>query len=105
MVEHREVHSKQKLITPAVRRMKIDVFIFVATGLDPNVTPATEVNNLLDTIDPTSGGVLAPSINGRQTLGNLVTDCYIDGDIVKAPGDFDGSGVLIIPVEVVFMQP
>lgn len=105
MIEHEEDHAKQKMITPAVRVMNIDVYIFISTGLDPNAVPITDLNNLIDTIDPSSGGVLKPGSNGQQTLGGLVTNVYIDGKIIKVPGDLDGNGVAIIPLKVVFMQP
>lgn len=105
MLEHKETHQKQKLITPAVRTMDIDVYIFIASGLNPNATPITQLNNLIDAIDPTNGGVLAPGPNGQQTLGGLVTNVYIDGDIEKVPGDLDGNGVAIIPLKVIYMTP
>lgn len=104
-VEHREQHVKKQLITPAVRTLDIDVFIFINAGQDPNITPVSVLNPLIDAIDPTSGGCLAPDRNGRQTLGGLVTDCYIDGEIIKPPGDQNGIGMAVIPVKVVFMQP
>jgi len=102
-VEHKESHVKGKNITPAVRTMDVDVYIFLATGLDPNVYPITEINTLIDAIDPNSGGVLAPGHTGLQTLGGLVTNCYIDGGIIKVPGDLDGLGVAILPIKIIFM--
>lgn len=104
MIEHKETHIKQKLITPAVRMLNVDVYLFIADGQDQNKYPIIALNNLIDAIDPSSGGVLAP--NGgqsQQTLGGLVTNVYIDGDIIKVPGDIDGLGVAIIPLKVVFM--
>lgn len=103
MIEHNEHHIKQKLITPAVRTLDVDVYLFIASGLDPHATPITDLNNLVDAIDPTSGGVLAPGLDGRQTLGGLVTDCYLEGEIIKVPGDLDGQGVAILPIKVVYM--
>lgn len=105
LIEHKETHVKGKLITPAVRTIDYDAYIFIASGLDPNAVPITELNNLIDAIDPTNGGVLAPGLNGQQTLGGLATNCYIDGEIIKVPGDLDGNGVAIIPIKVVYMEP
>lgn len=104
-VEHKETVVKGKLITPAIRTLHIDVWIYIAIGTDPNAVPITTLNNLIDAIDPNNGGVLKPSpMNGRQTLGGLVTDCYINGDIIKTPGDIgNGMGAAIIPLEVVYM--
>lgn len=104
-VEHKEMHAKGKLITPAYRVLQIDVWIYIAVGTDQNATPITTLNNLIDAIDPNSDGVLKPSpMNGRQTLGGLVADCYINGEVVKVPGDIgNGMGAAIIPIEVVYM--
>ena len=103
MVEHKETHVKAKLITPAIRTLEIDVYIFISTGLDPNAVPIIALNNLVDAIDPSTGGVLSPGVNSQQTLGGLVTNCYIDGQIIKVPGDFDGQGVAIIPIKIIYM--
>lgn len=101
VIEHREMHKKGDLMTPAVRTIMYDVYIFANTGVDPNVIPITELNGYLDSIDGNSGGVLAPNpLTNKQTLGGLVYDCYIEGDIVKVPGDLDGEGILLIPVKV-----
>jgi hypothetical protein len=104
MTIHKETHAKGKNITPAVRTLDVDVYIFINTGLDPNLIPETVLNNLIDKIDPETGGVLAPlSGSSQQTLGGLVTNVYIDGDVVRVSGDLDGQGVAIIPIKVVYM--
>lgn len=103
MYEHKETHVKSKQITPAVRTLDVDVYIFIAAGLDPNATPISQLNNLIDAIDPTTGGVLSPFPGSQQTLGGLVTNVYIDGEILKTPGDINGLGVAVIPVKVVYM--
>ena len=103
MYEHKETHVKAKQITPAVRTLEVDVYIFIATGQDPNYTPITDLNNLIDAIDPTTGGVLSPFPNTQQTLSGLVTNVYIDGEILKTPGDINGLGVAVIPIKVIYM--
>ncbi len=102
-VEHEEEHVRGKQLIPAIRTLMVDVYLFISTGMDPKAVPITTLNNLIDAIDPVSGGVLTPNDHGRQTLGGLVTDCYIEGKITKVPGDLDGQGVAIIPIKVVFM--
>jgi len=104
MVTHKETHVKGKLITPAVRTLDIDVYLFIDTGLDPNSVPDTDLNTLIDAIDPETGGVLAPAPgSSQQTLGGLVTNVYIDGEVIRVPGDLDGQGVAILPLKVVYM--
>lgn len=104
LTEKPETHLKEKKISPAGRTLEAEVWIYIDTGLDQNTVPITVMNPLIDAIDPTSGGVLAPSYNGKQTLGGLVYDCFIDGQIIKVPGDLDGQGVAIIPIKIVFHQ-
>lgn len=105
MVEHEEEHVRGKQLVPAIRTLMVDVYLFISTGMDKNSVPIITLNNLIDAIDPVSGGVLKPGFNGKQTLGGLATDCYIEGKITKVPGDIDGQGVAIIPIKVIFMQP
>jgi hypothetical protein len=104
LIEIPENHRKQNLITPAVRTLSYDAYVFISDGLNQQTTPISTLNDIIDAIDPTSGGVLKPSnANGKQTLGGLVTDCYIEGEVVKVPGDLDGKGVAIIPIRVLYM--
>jgi len=36
----------------------------------------------------------------RNTLGNLVHKCFINGRIFKDPGDIDGQGLILIPIRI-----
>lgn len=36
----------------------------------------------------------------RNTLGNLVHHCFIQGRIFKDPGDIDGQGMLTVPIKL-----
>ncbi len=104
MLEHKEIHSKNRNATPAIRTLLVDVWIYISLGADPNEVPITNLNTLIDAIDPNSGGVLKPDIHGKQTLGGLVAECYINGEIIKVPGDIgNGLGAAVIPIEVIFM--
>jgi hypothetical protein len=104
LIEPKEKHKRGDLITPPVRDIMYEAYIFIGDGVNPaaSVTPITTVNNILDSIDPAQGGVLKPeAMSNRQTLGGLAHDCFIEGDIDKVPGDLDGQGVLIIPITVI----
>jgi len=77
--------------------MNADLYIYTAPGMDSGITPISILNPLLDAID----AALAPSrATGRQTLGGLVSHCWIDGKIMKDPGDIDGDGIAVIPVKI-----
>lgn len=104
LTELKETHVRQELQTPTVRSIMYHAFIYINDGANkaPIVTPITTLNNILDSIDPRYGGVLKPDvISNRQTLGNLVYDCYIEGEPEKMPGDLDGQGLMTIPIKVI----
>jgi hypothetical protein len=77
--------------------MNVDLYIYTAPGNDSGVIPISILNPLVDAVD----AALKPSIvTRRQTLGGLVSHCYIDGKIMKDPGDIDGDGIAVIPVKI-----
>jgi hypothetical protein len=43
------------------------------------------------------------SPSGRQTLDGLVFHCFIDGKILKGPGDIDGDGIAVMPMKILAM--
>jgi|SRR5665213_1526842 len=102
LIDDDEDHKRASDAPPAVRTITCAAWIFTDTGQDPNATPATILNNIIDSIDPNSGGVLMPSQfqNGRLTLGNLVYDCWIEGKITKDPGVLGGNGFAHIPISI-----
>lgn len=106
--EEKESHERSNHPTPAVRTLRYMVYIFTqadpSLGSDCTNVPVTQLNDLFDLIDPVQGGILKPNdtMQNRQTLGGLVYDCYIEGQVVKVPGDLDNQGVLIFPVKVIF---
>lgn len=82
---------------PAKVTLEADIIIYTNAGLDPNVIPATELNQLIDAVD----AVLAPDpVTEKQTLGGLVSHCWIEGQILVVPGDTDGIGLAMIPVKM-----
>jgi hypothetical protein len=104
LLDDDEQHTRGKQLVPAVRETVFECLVFISAGLDPNAVPSATLSNLIDVIDPVSGGVLKPGINGRQTLGGLVTDCYIEGKVIKAPGDISGLGAARIPIKVIWVR-
>lgn len=96
MYEPDDMYSLGNQYTQVVE-MNVDLFIYTAPGMDSGVTPVSIMNPLLDAIDT----ALKPSpINNRQTLGGLVSHCWIDGKVMKDPGDIDGDGIAVIPVKI-----
>lgn len=99
-----EKHVREKMPSPARRILEYIAWVYINVGLDLNTIPMTTLNNIIDTIDPVTGGVLKPNDlqQNRQTLGGLVYDCYIEGELPKVPGDVDGIGGMRIPIKVIF---
>jgi hypothetical protein len=83
--------------TPQKVTLKADIFIYTNAGKDPNVIPATILNNLVDAVN---AAIAESPVTGRQTLGGLVSHCWIEGDAMIDPGDIDGDGVAILPVRI-----
>lgn len=82
---------------PEAVTIEADIFIYVDAGKDPGVIPASILNSLIDAVDT----ALAPNhLTGMQTLGGLVSHCWIEGKIMKDTGDLDGDGVAVIPVKI-----
>lgn len=104
LTKPKEKHVRQDLRTPAIRTLQFEAFIYINDGSNKaaTVTPMTSLDNIADAIDPRTNGVLAPEvISNRQTLGGLIYDCYIEGEIIMVPGDMNGQGVMVIPILVI----
>jgi hypothetical protein len=74
----------------------VTLFVYTDVGMDPDVVPSIVMNNCLDAID----AVLVPDYNECCTLGRLVSSVRIVGDIIKVPGDLDGKGLAVIPLQI-----
>ncbi len=99
LVEHSESRLNTLRGTPGKLQLVAQIFLYVKTT-DTEVIGGQLLNNLLDAIEL----VLAPAdpkVN-VQTLGGLVDRCWINGTIIKDPGDIDGQGLAIIPINILF---
>jgi hypothetical protein len=98
--------SSDEYGVPPVREQQFHALIYTDVGTDKTAVPADVGDDLLDIIDT----ALAPSPTdqlmngGRQTLGGLVYDCRIEGDIELAPGDVQGKGIFMVPIRVILKQ-
>ena len=86
--------------------LRVKAIIFLSASADLMVAPVQDIDNLLDAID----AALAPStgmdkVTGRQTLGNLVYNCRIEGEVIKASGDLDGISLLVVPINITIGSP
>lgn len=99
--EHAETVSQATRMPPR-RTLTAEWYVYQRIGKDPAAIPATENNNILDAIE----AVFVPTFadpgfpDQRLTLGGLVHHCWIDGNILKVPGDIDGDGLLVVPIHM-----
>jgi hypothetical protein len=91
---------KADTATPAVVAISFDFFLYINAGEDPNTTPDTQLNTLLDAIEAAIGNV--PGI--PQTLGGLVHSCWLEGTVHRAPGYINGQGLALFTVRVLVPQ-
>ena len=100
MLKTGEVRGRQ---TEGLSTLTINahVFIYLSAGMDPEVTPDTAMNALLDSVDAAVAPSGADILNGnRQTLGGLVSHCYPLGPVFIDTGDVDGKAIAAIPFQI-----
>lgn len=79
------------------RTLHAEWWVYHKAPEDPDEAPSTFSNLMMDAIE----AALAPEdLDSRQTLGGLVHHCWLNGKIIKVPGDLDGSGLLIAPISI-----
>lgn len=98
MAEHEEhqTHDKPEIPMP-LRELDVELFIYIdSTNLK---SPISVLNNLMDAIEK----ALQPDnwITMSLTLGGLVSHCWIEGKVLKDPGDLDNDGLMMVPIHIV----
>ncbi len=80
--------------------LNLDIYVYVNTGDDPQASPAILLNPILDEIE----NLFPPSDEdgeGKvQTLGGLVSHCWISGRIETSEGALGAQEVAIIPLDI-----
>jgi hypothetical protein len=82
-----------------LQTIKAEIWIYSNAGQNPDVAPASALNNLLDAVQ----AAFAPDnrMTNQFTLGGLVYWCRLVGKIEKQPGDLDGQAVAVADVEII----
>jgi len=100
MLKTGEVRGRQSEGLPTLT-INAHVFVYLSAGMDPEDTPDTAMNMLLDAIDAAVAPGGADALNGnKQTLGGLVAHCYPFGPVFVDTGDVDGKAVAAIPFQI-----
>ena len=95
--EKSEDYARSSQAVPEIVTLNIDIYIYIDSAKDSSIVPATKLNNLIDAL---CLALKPDALTGLQTLGGLVSHCWIEGKIIKDAGDLDGDGVAIIPVRI-----
>ena len=93
-----QAFAKKSTSLPPVMEWKAHWFLY-GYSVDPGIAPSTVLNALIDaTVGPS--GVLTPVGQDSQTLGGLVTDAAVSGDIKVFEGLLGDRCVAIIPIRI-----
>jgi hypothetical protein len=99
MVEHQEEWMTHGRGVNPRRLFHVMLFIyFRSANGDPTDVGGTTLNNLLDGIQ----NVFTPDDPTENvcTLGGLVYRAWIEGKILKDPGDLEGQGLATVPIRI-----
>ena len=91
---------------PPTRVIDFSAVIYTDFSDDPRAVPADAIDDLLDQVDGLIAAQPTDQIKngGRQTLGDLVYNTVISGELHLAPGDAQGKGMTLIPIRVTLNQ-
>lgn len=82
---------------PPKRTLAYEIWIYSSAGKDPNAVPESALNDLVDAVE----AALAPSVvTNVQTLGGIVSHCWIEGQVELFSGVLDGIAKAIVPVKI-----
>lgn len=86
----------QKRGIPTEWKLYADFYVYVNTGQDPNASPAILLNPILDGLE----ALFPTSSENIQTLGGLVSHCWIHSKIETSEGSLGAQEVAIVPIEI-----
>ena len=94
----RNERPRQTRGQPAAWTLQALLYLYVNAGSDPDAVPASSLNRLLDAIET----ALAPdAATGVQSLGGLVSHCWIDGSGIETDeGVLGAQAVAIVPINI-----
>ncbi len=92
-----EQYMQRRTGMPAKVLMECEIWLYNKSGETEGEPPAAGLNDLIDAID----AALKPAPGFEaQTLGGLVTHCWIEGKVELHPGDLDGQAIAIVPAKI-----
>lgn len=94
LVDHGEDFARDRGV-PSKRYWLCHVFAYCRTN---DLIGSELVNDMLDGIDHVL--VSDDKSTNVLTLGNKVYNCWIEGTVIKDPGDLDDQALLIVPIKI-----
>ena len=79
--------------------LKCGLWIYAKYSPASDAIPAVVLNNLIDAVEK----ALLPSPSfPMQTLGGLVVNCWLDGDVIVDEGNFpnDDQAIAVLPITI-----
>jgi hypothetical protein len=95
MIQKSETAEERRPL-PVKWRASVDLYIY-AQAPDELTPPATVLNPLLDAVET---ALMPDPVSHVQSLGGLVSHCWIAGRIQTDEGVLGGQAVAIVPVEI-----
>lgn len=99
IADHGETYNPQGERLPPSTTINYGLYIYTSFGRDPQTVPSRLMNTILDQIDRAFKAARDP-VTEACTLGGLVSHAWVEGEVVKVPGELDGIGLAIVPVKV-----
>jgi hypothetical protein len=82
--------------------LEAEIWIYSNAGKDPNGIPTASLDPLVDAVEASLEPVWPYQ---TQTLGGLCTHAWIEGRLMKDPGDLDQQAKAVIPVRILVGGP
>lgn len=98
----RNMHPVQRTGLPAKWTLMADIYIYTSTSPESGVSPAIQLNALIDAIEAAIAPV--PGV-GIASLGlSDIKHCFINGTVETDEGTLGHEAVAIIPIEMLLAQ-
>ncbi len=80
-------------------KQTLNVYLFIYTNPAPvDVLPSTTLNNAVTAVNKIMVNPIFPA--AEQTLGGLVSRCWIEGETIYDSGEVQPPGLAMIPVKI-----
>ena len=98
LMVHHGAYDRQALNIPPRRTITVAAMVYVSVGSDVTVNPDALLNDIEDALNT----IMKPdSPTGFCTLGGKVPQCGFRGEMLRAPGEKTGYGLMVLPIDIV----